>query len=189
MLIESELIGHERGSFTGADRRHHGVFERAMRGTLFLDEVTEKPMELQVKLLRVLETGTFTRTGGETPLPVDIRFLAATNRQPDESLRPLATLPAARAGPPDPRDQSQDTVQPPSGVSRAGLRRAHGVGPKGTRSDQRATAARQPNQERHDGDDEPHMEECTDRIGSDEPEHSSRIHDSSTRPAATRTVA
>jgi two-component system response regulator AtoC len=87
MLIESELFGHERGSFTGADRRHHGVFERALRGTLFLDEVTEMPMELQVKLLRVLETGTFTRTGGETPLPVDIRFLAATNRQPEEAVK------------------------------------------------------------------------------------------------------
>ena len=87
MLIESELFGHERGSFTGADRRHHGVFERAMGGTLFLDEVTEMPMEMQVKLLRVLESGTFTRTGGETPLPVDIRFLAATNRQPEEAVR------------------------------------------------------------------------------------------------------
>jgi two-component system, NtrC family, response regulator AtoC len=87
MLIESELFGHERGSFTGADRRHHGVFERAMRGTLFLDEVTEMSMELQVKLLRVLESGTFTRTGGETPLSVDIRFLAATNRQPEEAVR------------------------------------------------------------------------------------------------------
>ena len=87
MLIESELFGHERGSFTGADRRHHGVFERAMRGTLFLDEVTEMPAELQVKLLRVLETGTFTRTGGETPLAVDVRFLAATNRRPEEAIK------------------------------------------------------------------------------------------------------
>ncbi|HET9361529.1 MAG TPA: sigma-54 dependent transcriptional regulator [Vicinamibacterales bacterium] len=87
MLIESELFGHERGSFTGADRRHHGVFERAMRGTLFLDEVTEMPAELQVKLLRVLETGTFTRTGGETPIAVDVRFLAATNRRPEEAIK------------------------------------------------------------------------------------------------------
>jgi DNA-binding NtrC family response regulator len=87
MLIESELFGHERGSFTGADRRHHGVFERATRGTLFLDEVTEMPMELQVKLLRVLESSTFTRTGGETHLPLDIRFLAATNREPEEAVR------------------------------------------------------------------------------------------------------
>jgi DNA-binding NtrC family response regulator len=87
MLIESELFGHERGSFTGAERRHHGVFERAMRGTLFLDEVTEMPAELQVKLLRVLETGTFTRIGGEAPLAVDVRFLAATNRRPEEAVK------------------------------------------------------------------------------------------------------
>jgi DNA-binding NtrC family response regulator len=87
MLIESELFGHERGSFTGADRRHHGVFERATHGTLFLDEVTEMPMELQVKLLRVLESGTFTRTGGETLLPVNVRFLAATNRPPRKAIQ------------------------------------------------------------------------------------------------------
>jgi DNA-binding NtrC family response regulator len=86
-LIESEIFGHERGSFTGADRRHHGVFERAMRGTLFLDEVTEMPIDLQVKLLRVLETGSFTRTGGETPISVDVRFLASTNRKPEEAVK------------------------------------------------------------------------------------------------------
>jgi DNA-binding NtrC family response regulator len=86
-LIESELFGHERGSFTGAERRHHGVFEQAAGGTLFLDEVTEMPMELQVKLLRVLETRTFTRIGGEVPLSVDVRFLAATNRLPEEAVK------------------------------------------------------------------------------------------------------
>ncbi|HLG55376.1 MAG TPA: sigma-54 dependent transcriptional regulator [Vicinamibacterales bacterium] len=86
-LIESEIFGHERGSFTGADRRHHGVFERAQRGTLFLDEVTEMPIDLQVKLLRVLETGSFTRTGGETPISVDVRFLASTNRKPEEAVK------------------------------------------------------------------------------------------------------
>ena len=86
-LIESELFGHERGSFTGADRRHKGVFEQATRGTLLLDEVTEMPMDLQVKLLRVLETGSFMRTGGESPLTVDIRFIAATNRDPEEAIR------------------------------------------------------------------------------------------------------
>jgi DNA-binding NtrC family response regulator len=86
-LIESELFGHERGSFTGADRRHKGVFEQAMRGTLFLDEVTEMPMDLQVKLLRVLESGSFMRTGGESALTVDIRFIAASNRDPEEAIR------------------------------------------------------------------------------------------------------
>ena len=86
-LIESELFGHERGSFTGADRAHRGVFERASGGTLFLDEITEMPQELQVKLLRVLETGTITRLGGEKPLEVDVRVVAATNRIPDEAVR------------------------------------------------------------------------------------------------------
>jgi DNA-binding NtrC family response regulator len=85
-LIESELFGHERGSFTGADRVHRGYFERANRGTLFLDEVTEMPIELQVKLLRVLETGTVTRIGGSELIKVDVRVIAATNRKPEEAV-------------------------------------------------------------------------------------------------------
>jgi two-component system, NtrC family, response regulator HydG len=85
-LIESELFGHERGSFTGADRVHKGFFERADGGTLFLDEVTETPMELQVKLLRVLETATVTRVGGTEAIQVDVRVIAATNRQPEEAV-------------------------------------------------------------------------------------------------------
>jgi two-component system, NtrC family, response regulator AtoC len=85
-LMESELFGHERGSFTGADRRHKGYFERASRGTLFLDEITEMPIELQVKLLRVLETGTFARVGGEEPISVDVRILAATNRSVQDAI-------------------------------------------------------------------------------------------------------
>jgi two-component system response regulator AtoC len=85
-LIESELFGHERGSFTGADRMHKGYFERAHRGTLFLDEITEMPSELQVKLLRVLETAKVTRIGGNEPIVVDVRVLAATNRRPEEAV-------------------------------------------------------------------------------------------------------
>ena len=85
-LIESELFGHERGSFTGADRTHRGYFERAAGGTIFLDEITEMPFELQVKLLRVLETASVIRIGGERPVPVDVRVIAATNRQPEEAV-------------------------------------------------------------------------------------------------------
>ena len=85
-LIESELFGHERGSFTGADRMHKGYFERAHRGTLFLDEITEMPHELQVKLLRVLETGKVTRIGGNEAIPVDVRVIAASNRKPEEAV-------------------------------------------------------------------------------------------------------
>ena len=85
-LIESELFGHERGSFTGAERTHRGHFERAAEGTVFLDEVTEMPIELQVKLLRVLETGSLTRIGGERSIPFDARVVAATNRNPEEAV-------------------------------------------------------------------------------------------------------
>jgi two-component system response regulator AtoC len=85
-LIESELFGHERGSFTGAARRHKGYFERAHMGTLFLDEITEMPIELQVKLLRVLETGALNRIGGDAPVEVDVRVVAATNRDPQKAV-------------------------------------------------------------------------------------------------------
>ena len=85
-LIESELFGHEKGSFTGADRQHKGYFERAHGGTLFLDEITEIPPELQVKLLRVLETGTFTRVGTTTPISTDVRIVCATNRNPETAV-------------------------------------------------------------------------------------------------------
>jgi DNA-binding NtrC family response regulator len=85
-LIESELFGHERGSFTGAERQRKGVFERAHTGTLFLDEISEMPVELQVKLLRVLETGSFARVGGEKPIEVDVRVVAASNRDLDAAV-------------------------------------------------------------------------------------------------------
>jgi two-component system response regulator AtoC len=81
-LIESELFGHERGAFTGAHARHHGHFERATGGTIFLDEIGEMPYPLQVKLLGVLENRTLLRVGGDTPVEVDVRIIAATNRDP-----------------------------------------------------------------------------------------------------------
>jgi DNA-binding NtrC family response regulator len=85
-LIESELFGHEKGSFTGAHRQHRGFFERAHGGTLFLDEVTEMPHDLQVKLLRVLETRTVVRVGSDQVIETDARVIAATNRDPHEAV-------------------------------------------------------------------------------------------------------
>jgi DNA-binding NtrC family response regulator len=81
-LMESEIFGHEKGSFTGAERLHLGFFERAHGGSLFLDEITEMPRTLQVKLLRVLETGTFMRVGSSVAQETDVRVIAATNRDP-----------------------------------------------------------------------------------------------------------
>jgi DNA-binding NtrC family response regulator len=85
-LIESELFGHEKGSFTGADRRRIGFFESADGGTLFLDEVTEMPQDLQVKLLRVLEAGAITRVGATEAIPLSVRTIAASNRDPAEAV-------------------------------------------------------------------------------------------------------
>jgi len=86
-LIESELFGHERGSFTGALLRHQGHFERTSGGTLFLDEITEIPLELQARLLRVVESGILLRVGGETALQTDVRVIASTNRPPQTAMR------------------------------------------------------------------------------------------------------
>jgi len=86
-LIESELFGHERGSFTGADRQHKGYFEQASGGTLFLDEVTEMPLDMQVKLLRVLESGCFMRVGSHQEISCDVRVVAATNRNPEQAVQ------------------------------------------------------------------------------------------------------
>jgi DNA-binding NtrC family response regulator len=85
-LIEAELFGHERGSFTGAVRTHKGCFERACGGTLFLDEVTEMAPELQAKLLRVLETGRFRRVGGDEEIEAKVRVISSTNRRPEKAV-------------------------------------------------------------------------------------------------------
>lgn len=79
-LIESELFGHEKGAFTGADQKHIGAFEQANFGTLFLDEVGELPLDLQSKLLRVLEYQTFKRVGGNQDIKTNIRIITATHR-------------------------------------------------------------------------------------------------------------
>lgn len=86
-ILESELFGHVKGAFTGAIRDHKGVFERAEGGTLFLDEIAEIPLDLQAKLLRVLETGEFTRLGGEKVLQTNIRIITATHRALREEAR------------------------------------------------------------------------------------------------------
>lgn len=86
-LIESELFGHEKGAFTGANRQHDGAFAQATGGTLFLDEIGELPLDLQPKLLRVLENKTFRRVGGEKDIPADVRVVAATHRDMGELVK------------------------------------------------------------------------------------------------------
>ena len=85
-LIESELFGHEKGAFTGAHAKRRGRFELAHTGTLFLDEIGELPLDLQGKLLRVLQTGEFQRIGGSRTLYSDVRLIAATNRDLEKSI-------------------------------------------------------------------------------------------------------
>jgi DNA-binding NtrC family response regulator len=86
-LIEAELFGYEKGSFTGAVRAHAGVFERAQGGTLLLDEVTEMPLDMQTRLLRVLETRKFYRVGASVEFISDVRVIASTNRCPLQSVQ------------------------------------------------------------------------------------------------------
>jgi transcriptional regulator with PAS, ATPase and Fis domain len=86
-LLESELFGHERGSFTTALKKKIGKFEEAEGGTVFLDEIAELPLDLQGKLLRVVQTREFPRVGGTAPIRVDVRFLTATNRDLREQIR------------------------------------------------------------------------------------------------------
>ena len=86
-LLESELFGHERGAFTGAQARREGRFEQADRGTLFLDEIGDMPAELQTRLLRVLSDGEFYRVGGIAPIRVDVRIIAATHQNLEDLVR------------------------------------------------------------------------------------------------------
>ncbi len=86
-LIESELFGRERGAFTGSDARQIGRFELADGGTIFLDEIGEMPLELQCKLLRVIQDGEFERLGSPRTIKVDVRIIAATNRNLEEEIR------------------------------------------------------------------------------------------------------
>jgi DNA-binding NtrC family response regulator len=86
-LIESELFGHEKGSFTGAAQRHIGKFEQAHRGTLFLDEIGDMPLAMQAKLLRVLEEGEVERVGGDKSIPVDVRVVIATHRNLEDLVK------------------------------------------------------------------------------------------------------
>jgi two-component system nitrogen regulation response regulator GlnG len=86
-LLESELFGHERGAFTGAQSVRRGRFEQAEAGTLFLDEIGDMPLDLQVRLLRVLSDGEYYRVGGHAPLEADVRIIAATHQNLDERMR------------------------------------------------------------------------------------------------------
>jgi DNA-binding NtrC family response regulator len=86
-LLESELFGHEKGSFTNADREKRGLLEVASGGTFFMDEISEMSMDLQAKLLRVIQERRIRRVGGEVEIPIDVRWVSATNRDPEQAVR------------------------------------------------------------------------------------------------------
>jgi DNA-binding NtrC family response regulator len=86
-LLESELFGHEKGAFTSADSQRRGLLEVASGGTFFMDEISEMSMDLQAKLLRVIQERKIRRVGGEAEIPIDVRWVSATNRDPDQAVR------------------------------------------------------------------------------------------------------
>jgi transcriptional regulator with PAS, ATPase and Fis domain len=86
-LLESELFGHEKGAFTGADNLRRGLLEVASGGSFFLDEISEMSMDLQAKLLRVIQERRIRRVGGEAEIPIDVRWISATNRDPEQAVR------------------------------------------------------------------------------------------------------
>ena len=91
-IIESELFGHKKGAFTGARENRKGYFEAANKGTIFLDEIGELPLETQAKLLRVIEQGEFIKVGATKTEKVDVRIIAATNRKLTEEVRDKNTI-------------------------------------------------------------------------------------------------
>ena len=141
-LLESELFGHEKGSFTGADKRRVGRFEQAHGGTLFLDEIGELSPLVQVKLLRVLQERSFERVGGNETIDVDVRVIAATNRDLDRR-GPRRALPRGPLLPPQ-RRPPRDAAAPPARQRRARARErtSCGASPRRTRSPSRALATR-----------------------------------------------
>ncbi len=116
-LIESELFGHEKGAFTGAANRKAGAFEQADRGTLFLDEIGELPIDLQPQLLRVLESGEIRRVGASEDTKVNVRVIAATNRQLDDEETSAGRRLSRRLVSPFARAElgAADTARPPRG--------------------------------------------------------------------------
>ena len=145
-LIESELFGHEKGAFTGANARKIGRFEQAEGGTLFLDEIGDMPLEAQTRLLRVLQSGEFMPVGGRTPIKADLRIIAATHRD----LRQLIAPGPVPRGPVLPPERRAD---PAAAAARA--RRGHpGAGPAFPRPGARSRGCR-PRRIEPDGDGAP----------------------------------
>ena len=144
-LIESELFGHEKGAFTGAQTRTPGRFEQAEGGTLFLDEIGDMPLEAQTRLLRVLQEGEYTTVGGRTPIKTNVRIIAATHRDlktadPAGPVPRGSLLPAERRA--DPPSAAARTARghPRSGAPLSAPGGARGARPEVNRAAPRSSA-------------------------------------------------